>query len=178
MLLFRHGATGPDSDRSDAISGRVPISATAEERQEAYFDCDRQRNLSDEGRASLRIIAAAIRRIGILIGEVYASPMCRTRETAWILAGQVTASDALIASDDKDRRRLAGTVPLDGRNRILVSHGHIVLSIVPNPKRTDERGYLVRGHAHVLEPDGGGEFRILAELGPDDWMRMAEIAAH
>ena len=28
----------------------------------------------------------------------------------------------------------------------------------------------------VLEPLGDGEFRILAQLGPDDWMRLAELA--
>jgi hypothetical protein len=55
----------------------------------------------------------------------------------------------------------------------LVSHGYVVSSIVPRPERPDERGQLVRGHAHVLEPLGYGKFRILAKLGPDDWTRLA-----
>ena len=169
VLLFRHGKTGPDSDRSDAVSGRYALDGSAKERQAAYFDCDRQRNLSDEGRAELRQVAEAMREIGLVIGKVLSSPMCRTRETAWLLVGQVTPADALIGPDNEERQRLASTVSLDSSNRVLVSHGYVVGSIVP---RLDERGQLVRGHTLVLEPLGGGEFRILAELGPDDWTRL------
>ena len=176
VLLFRHGATGPDPDRPDAVSGRNPYPGTPEEQQAAYLDCERQRNLSDKGRADLRRIAKAIREIGVLIGDVYASPMCRTRETAWIIAGEATASDALLSPDKKERLQLASTVPIDGRNRLLVSHGHIVLSIVPNPKTTDERGYVPRGSAHVLEPLGHGRYSVLSELRPDDWVRLAGLA--
>ena len=80
VLLFRHGATGPNPDRPDAVSGRNPYEGTPEEQQAAYLDCERQRNLSDKGRADMRKIAKAIRQIGVLIGDVYASPMCRTRD--------------------------------------------------------------------------------------------------
>ncbi len=176
VLLFRHGATGPDPDRPDAVSGRNPYEGTLEEQQAAYLDCERQRNLSDEGRADMRKIAKAIRQIGVLIGDVYASPMCRTRETAWIIAGEVTTSDALLSPDKDDRLQLASSVPVDGRNRVLVSHGHIVFSLVPNPLSVTERGYVPRGFAHILKPLGDGKFNVLAELGPDDWVRLAELA--
>ena len=176
VLLFRHGKTGPDSERPDAVSGRYALEGSTKERQVAYYDCDRQRNLSEEGRAELRQVAEAMREIGLVIGKVLSSPMCRTRETAWLLVGQVTLADVLIGPDNEERQHLASTVSLDSSNRVLVSHGYVVGSIVPRPDRPDERGQLVRGHAHVLEPLGGGEFRILAELGPDDWMRLAEVA--
>jgi hypothetical protein len=176
VLLFRHGATGPDPDRPDAVSGRNPFEGTPQEQQAAYLNCERQRNLSDKGRADLRRIAKAIRQIGVLIGDVYASPMCRTRETAWIIAGEVTASDALLSPDKVDRLQLASTATAEGRNRVLVSHGHIVFSLVPNPESVTERGYVPRGFAHVLEPRGDGDFNVLAELGPDDWLRLAEFA--
>ena len=175
VLVFRHGETGPDSERPDAVSGRYALEGSTKERQAAYFDCDRQRNLSEEGRAELRQVAEAMREIGLVIGKVLSSPMCRTRETAWLLVGQVTAADALIGPDNAERQRVASTVPVDGSNRVLVSHGYVVSSIVPQSERPDERGQLVRGHAHVLEPLGDGEFRKLAELGPDDWMRLAAI---
>jgi phosphohistidine phosphatase SixA len=175
VLVFRHGETGPDSEQPDAISGRYALEGSTKERQAAYLDCDRQRNLSDEGRANLQKVAEAIRVIGPVIEEVFSSPMCRTRESAWLLAGQVTAADALIGPDNEKRQRLVSSVPVDGGNRILVSHGYVVSSIVPNPDEPDERGQIVRGHAHVLEPLGDGEFRILAELGPDDWTRLAGL---
>ncbi len=173
VLQFRHGKTGPDSDRPDAVSGRYSLDGSAKERQTAYFDCDRQRNLSDEGRAELRQVAEAMREIGLAIGKVLSSPMCRTRETVWLLVGQVAPADALIGPDNEERQHLASTVSLDSSNRVLVSHGHVVGSIVSRPDRPDERGQLVRGHAHVLEPLGDGKFRILAELGRDDWTRLA-----
>ena len=47
VLVFRHGKTGPDSDRPDAISGRQSYAGSITERQAAYRDCNRQRNLSD-----------------------------------------------------------------------------------------------------------------------------------
>ena len=175
MLVFRHGQTGPDSERPDAVSGRDSHAGTTKERHAAYFDCDRQRNLSNAGRADLVKIANAMRSIGLIVSEVFSSPMCRTRETAWLLVGQVTPTDALIGPDNDVRQRLASAVPVDGSNRVLVSHGYIVKSIVPNPQWPDERGQISRGHAHVLDPLGDGDFIVLADLGPADWMRLAEL---
>ena len=176
VLVFRHGETGPDSERPDAVSGRNSYAGTTKERHAAYFDCDRQRNLSDAGRASLVKTANAMRSIGLIVSEVFSSPMCRTRETAWLLAGQVTSTDALIGSDNEQRQRLASTIPVDGSNRLLVSHGYIVKNVVPNPQWPDERGQIARGHAHVLDPLGDGDFIVLADLGPADWRRLAELA--
>ncbi len=175
VLLFRHGETGPDSERPDAVSGRDSHAGTTKERHAAYFDCDRQRNLSNAGRADLVKIANAMRSIGLIVSEVFSSPMCRTRETAWLLAGQVTPTDALIGPDNEERQRVASAVPVDGSNRVLVSHGYVIKSIVPNPQWPDERGQISRGHAHVLDPLGDGDFIVLADLGPADWMRLAEL---
>jgi len=68
------------------------------------------------------------------------------------------------------------TIPADGSNRVLVAHGYIVKSIVPNPERPDERGQVAHGSAHVLDPPGGGQFSVLAELAPGDWRRLAKLA--
>jgi broad specificity phosphatase PhoE len=176
VLVFRHGQTGPNSERSDAVSGRKSHFGTALEKHVAYFDCERQRNLSDAGRAELRRIGDAMRGIGFVVGEVYASPMCRTRETAWLLVGQVMARDALIGPDNEARRRLVTTEPVDGRNRLLVTHGYVVGSMVLNIDNLARDRQLPRGHAYVLEPLDGGTFRELAILGPDDWTRLADLA--
>ena len=76
--------------------------------------------------------------------------------------------------NNDERQRLISTAPAEGSNRILVSHGYVVGSIVPNPQWPDERGQIARGHAHVLDPLGDGDFIVLADLGPDDWMRLAD----
>ena len=60
-----------------------------------FEDCAHQRNLTDGGRADARAIGAAIRSLGIPIGEVLASPFCRTRETAELIFGRATVSPAV-----------------------------------------------------------------------------------
>ena len=146
VIVFRHGNTGSDSDRADA------------------------------GRGELRKIADSIRKIGILIGEVFASPMCRTRETAWLLVGQVASSDALIGPENDIRNHLLTTIPADGTNRVLVSHGYVVRSIVSDLEGAAANEFVPRGYGFVLEPYGSGNFEVLARLGPDDWVRVASLA--
>lgn len=172
VFLFRHGATGPDSDRPDAISGRKSLEGSPAERQAAYFDCERQRLLSDKGREGLRQAAKAMRSTGLPVGEVFASPMCRTRETAWLLVGQVRSSDALIGPPNAERERLVTTIPADGSNRILVTHSYVIASILSTPENLVDGEFVPRGSCVVLEPSGDGEFRILAMLDPDDWARL------
>jgi hypothetical protein len=176
VLLFRHGNTGPNPERPDAVTGLIPIDGSDREREAAYYDCERQRNLSDTGRAELRTVAAALGEIGLVIGGVFASPMCRTRESAWLLAGRVVPSDGLIGNDEKSRQRLLTNKPGTGRSRILVTHGYVLSDIVPNPGSPDQRGQLPRSHAYVLEPAGSDEFKLLGQLGPEDWVRLAELA--
>jgi hypothetical protein len=175
VIVFRHGATGPDSNHPDPISGRKSYPGSLQERQAGYFDCARQRVLSEKGRDDMRLIAAAIREIGMVIGEVIASPMCRTRESAWLLVGQVKAEDALIGPGSVARDRLATTVPAAGRNRILVSHSYVVAGIISTPDNTFDGEFVPRGHCLVLAPDGNGGFDFLAKLGPDDWTRLAAL---
>lgn len=176
VILFRHGATGPDPDRPDAVSGRQVYPGSPHERQAAYLDCDRQRVLSEKGREDLRQIAIAIRKIGLPVSDAFASPLCRTRETAWLLAGQVRSSDALIGPLSEERNRLVTTVPGDGGNRILVSHSYVISSIISTPERPVDGEFVPRGSCLVLAPDADGQFRILAKLGPDDWTRLAQLA--
>jgi hypothetical protein len=175
VIVFRHGATGPDSDHPDPISGRKSYPGSLQERQAGYFDCERQRILSEKGRDDMRQIAAAIREIGMVIGAVVASPMCRTRESAWLLVGQVKPEDALIGPENDERDRLATTVPAVGSNRILVSHSYVVAGIISTPDQTIDGEFVSRGHCLVLDPDGKGGFDFLAKLGPDDWTRLAAL---
>ncbi len=176
VIVFRHGKTGENPDDPNLVSPGSTFSS-AKERQAAYFDCARQRNLSAEGRVELREAAMAIRRVGLVISEVFASPLCRTRETAWLLFGQVTPNEVLVGPENPERQALAGAIPSDGGNRVLVTHGGIVRSIVSPPDNpTDAEELTPEGYGFVLEPHGNGEYQILARLGPDDWSRLADLA--
>lgn len=74
VLVFRHAITEPKTDRVESVR-----------------TCATQRRLTDEGRAQARAIGRDVRALGIPIGEVRASPFCRTRETARLAFGRVPA---------------------------------------------------------------------------------------
>ena len=178
VIVFRHGKT--HRDQTDGVGAARLADSPPLERQTAFLDCSQQRVLTDEGRAELREVAAAIQGIGFVVSDVQASPMCRTRETAWLAFGRVTPNDVLVTPRAlAERRELAGTIPAPGTNRVLVSHSQLVASIVwypANPAMAGEIG-LPEGYAFVIEPQGDSRYRFLARLGPEDWARLVQKAA-
>ena len=79
VLYMRHAST--DFSRNDAA-------------MTSYEDCATQRNLTDQGRAEARAVGAHVRRLRIPIGDVLASPFCRTMETARLAFGKAQATPA------------------------------------------------------------------------------------
>src|SRR5438067_4173639 len=77
VIYFRHTST--DFGQND-------------EAMTSYDDCSKQRNLTEQGRAEARAIGVAIARLQIPIGDVLASPFCRTVETARLIFGRATPS--------------------------------------------------------------------------------------
>ncbi len=174
VVIFRHGKT--HRDQTDELRPSAAQNMSPAERQAMFMDCSRQRTLRDEGREELQKIAAAIHAIGFVVNNVQASPMCRTRETAWLAFGQVTPNIALVTPQAlAERRSLAGTIPPEGTTQVIVSHSGIVASLVwypNNPANPAEIG-LPEGNAFVVEPLGDSHYRFLARLGPEDWERLA-----
>lgn len=166
-LYFRHVAT--DWSQQDRVTKAAD-----------WTDCDptRMRQLSDSGRDTARAIGAAIRRLGIPVGEVLASPYCRTVETAKLMdIGAVRTStdvinmrvaayfggkQAVIAS----ARRLLSTPPAAGSNRVIVAHGNVARDSTPV--------YPGEGEGVVFEPLGNGGFGVVGRLKPADWGRLAQ----
>jgi phosphohistidine phosphatase SixA len=102
-------------------------------RQELLKSCTFQRNLTEAGREQARTIGRGVRALKIPIGEVRASPMCRTRDTARLAFGRVTndrdlLSPGVIGTEADDRRRAAALEemvkrpPPAGENTVLVTH--------------------------------------------------------
>ena len=167
-IYFRHVAT--DWSQSDRVN-----------RADDWLSCDaaRMRQLSDEGRADARRIGDAMRRLAIPVGEVLASPYCRTMETARLMdLGPVRASTdvmnlraasffggrgAIVAN----ARRLLATPPAAGSNRVIVAHGNVAREATPV--------YPAEGEGLVFRPNGGG-FELVGRVTPDAWARLLRSA--
>jgi phosphohistidine phosphatase SixA len=161
ILYFRHAAT--DFSQND-------------ERMKSYEDCANQRNLIERGRSDARAAAAAIRRLGIPVERVLASPFCRTVETAQLLFGRAEKMQEVrggpSAPADAERyaalRRILATPISAGANLAVVSHGNPFYSVAGPP-------YLVEGEAAVIRPLGA-DFQIIARIRVDRWDALAGAA--
>jgi hypothetical protein len=158
VIYFRHTST--DFSQNDAGMA-------------SYDDCARQRNLTDAGRAEARDIGAAIARLRIPVGEVLASPYCRTMETARLMFGRATPATSVRGgpvSADADRyldlRTLFARGAPAGTNMAVASHGNPFYAVAGPP-------YLAEGEAAIVAPGGANGFTVVSRLRKDQWSALA-----
>jgi hypothetical protein len=145
---------------ADRQSGpREPFSAATP--LAAFDDCGKQRNLSPEGRGEAVRIGQAFQSIGVPIGEVYALPLCRTRETAQLAFGRATLETQLY--DARFVGSLLAQQPASGTNTVLVD--------TEDQVRVLAGVELQPGEAAIFRPDGKGGFRYDGMLDQDDLIR-------
>ena len=158
-LYFRHTAT--DFSQGDAA-------------MKGYGECALQRNLSEEGRRSAREIGDWVRKLGLPVGEVIASPFCRTMETGRLMFGRAEPSTVVrgyegTSSASADYAKLVALLaspPAEpGTLRMITSHGNPFRAIAGPP-------HLGEGEAAVLKPMGR-EFAVVARIRPGDWAALA-----
>lgn len=155
VLYLRHAST--DFSQNDS-------------RMTSYEDCSTQRNLTDKGRAEARALGAHVKRLGIPIGRVYASPFCRTMETARLAFGEPQPTDEARGGpsrpDDPARydalRKLLSTPPAPGRNNVISSHGNPFYAVFPP-------SYLAEGEMAVVQADSSGTPHIVGRIRLEDW---------
>lgn len=147
-----------------------------------WTSCDpaKMRQLSDEGRETARRAGAAIRRLGIPVGRVLSSEYCRSAETARLLElGTVeTTRDVmnmraaeLMGGREAVVRRAQAVFrrpPPDGSNTVVVGHGNLMRAATG--AYAGEAGCGI----YVRKPGSERGFELVAELTPEDWMRLAE----
>jgi len=158
VIYFRHAAT--DFGENDA-------------NMTDYADCKNQRNLTDEGRKDARAIGAGIKRLGLPIGDVLASPFCRTMETATLIFGRAVATPAVLggpAAAPPQRyaplKELLSASPPSGVDLAVVGHGNPFKAITNVP-------YLAEGEAAVIRPLGAAGFHLVARIPKDGWDALA-----
>jgi len=166
-LNFRHEAT--DWSQQDVVR-----------QKDDWLSCDgtRIRQLSEEGRQRAKSTGEAMRRLGIPVGEVLASPYCRAMETARHMGlGAVQASNdvinlrvaeyfggrqAVIAT----ARRLLALTTDPGSNRVIVAHGNVAQAATPV--------YPGEGEMVIFKPDGEGAFTFVGRLSPDRLVGLSQ----
>jgi broad specificity phosphatase PhoE len=167
VIVFRHGAT--DESQKDVY----PFN---------FEDMKAQRQLSDKGRDAARQIGAAIKKLGIPVGEVYSSRLNRAFETGKLLTDKnVKPIDALTDSSagstsgmanptganakaGQALRELVNTAPKDGTDTLLVTHKTNI---------TDAFGKdlsdVQEAEALVYKSSGSGSSALVARIKPADW---------
>jgi len=136
----------------------------------SFEDCANQRPLTDKGRDEARAIAANLKRLGIPVDRVYASPMCRTMETAMLAFGKAEKTPAArggpLKSDDPKRydglKKLLSTPPAPGRNNAIASHGNPFHAVFGPP-------YLAEGEIAAVRPGGSAGFEVAGRIRLADW---------
>jgi hypothetical protein len=133
-------------------------------------DCSTQRNIREVGLHDARTIGNAFRTLQIPVSTIYASEICRAKETAGIAFGRVDAVVPALNLCCIDGRPLTAEqrnayiehsltlIPPPGTNTVIVAHG---VGIV-----TD----LGQGEAAIYKPDGRGGAVRVARVMPDEWM--------
>lgn len=162
VLYMRHAST--DFGQNDS-------------KMTSYEDCANQRNLTDKGRQEAREIGAHVKRLRIPVGEVLASPFCRTMETARLAFGKARAIDEARGGparpDDPTRydplRKLLSAAVPKGENRVISSHGNPFHALAGPP-------YLAEGEMAVVRPEGGMRFTVVARIRPEDWSGLRDAA--
>ena len=158
VIYFRHAATDFGANDIDMTD---------------YADCAHQRNLTDAGRDDARAIGAAVRRLALPIGDVLASPVCRTMETARLIFGRAVATPAVLGGPAaappqkyEGLRRLLSEPPPSGVDLAVVGHGNPFKAITNVP-------YLAEGEAAILRPLGAAGFHLVARIPKDGWNALA-----
>ena len=155
VLYMRHASTDFSQDDS---------------RMTSFEDCATQRNLTDKGRNEARALGAQDKRLRIPIGTIYASPFCRTIETARLAFGEPRrtseARGGPARPDDPARydplRKLLATAPAAGRNNVISSHGNPFQALFGSP-------YLAEGEIAVVDPQ---TTRIVGRIRLEDWAAL------
>ena len=158
ILYLRHTPT--DNTRADRLTGLD------------LDDCATQRPLSGEGRRMAVAIGEAMRLAAIPIGDIHASPMCRTRDTAQAaFPGRAIRFDPLLiytanlTSAEKTpvlarTRELLSQPVAAGTNRLIVGH---------SPNLMDIMGYFPQeGTVVVFRPLDDG-FAYVASIPAGLW---------
>jgi phosphohistidine phosphatase SixA len=171
VIVFRHGAT--DDSQKDVYPFK-------------FDDMSAQRQLSEKGRDLARELGAALKKLGVPIGEVYTSRLNRAVESGKLLGGkdvspvdELTDSGAGSASamanpDGKNAkagravRDLVNAAPKPGVNNLAVTHKTNVADAFGK-----EVSDIREGEALVYKTSSSGPAALVARVQANEWIAHA-----
>ena len=162
VIYIRHASTEKDyADQVTAVMG----------------NCSTQRTLSEAGWKEAKRIGEAFRVYDIPVAEVISSQYCRAWQTADLAFGRYVKNGALNfpkAEDYTDAQvadmkarlmPMLTATPPRGQNTVIVGHDDLfeaTTGIYPAPQ----------GMAYVVKPDGNGGFELIANMLPNEWIKL------
>ena len=160
IIFFRHAMT--DHSVKDSESADLG-------------NCDKQRNLSDEGRQQAKNIGHSFQELGIPVGDVITSQYCRCIDTANIAFHKSVASTDVTSiqgvSPEERQRRIANlrvllnTAPSDKTNTIVVAHKWMF---------KEAAGHVLdEGEAAIFKPNKSGMAQLIRRVKSNDWMALS-----
>jgi phosphohistidine phosphatase SixA len=171
VIVFRHGAT--DDSQKDVYPFK-------------FDDMSAQRQLSDKGRTMARDLGSALAKLGVPVGEVYASRLNRAVETGKLIGGkdvspvdELTDSGAGSASamanpDGKNAkagravRDLVSAPPKAGANNLAVTHKTNVTDAFGK-----EFADIREGEALVYKTSASGPAAFVTRVQASEWIALA-----
>ena len=161
VIVFRHAATNLDQADTDPLHDE---------------NVDKQRQLSDQGRADAKRVGEAFRAAGIPIGKSYSSRFYRAVETAQLIGGKAPQATldltegGLVVSPNENTRRaqafraMVAKAPDRGTNTLIVSHRPNILDVFGK-----DWFEVKEGEASIFTVDGSGGYTLIARVPINQW---------
>lgn len=153
-----------------ASSPRTPPAAG----EEVAGNTARERQLDARGRQTARAMGESLRRLGLPIGAVLASPAWRAQETAQEARlprptlvqelGDGGQSMSAAGSAQTNWLRQQVTRPVPNGNTVVISHFPNLQGAFP-----EYAADLADGEAMIFRPGSGGEVAFLGRVRIEDW---------
>lgn len=132
----------------------------------------RERQLDAAGRRDATAMGAALKRLGIPVGEVLSSPTYRALETARLIdAGMARPVEQLgnagmAAASEAGASWLRGEVArkTTGGNRLLITHGPNISAAFPQ-----HAGGMTEGEALIFDPRGANGPVMIQRMRIEEW---------
>jgi phosphohistidine phosphatase SixA len=171
VIVLRHFAT--DESQKDVYPFR-------------FDDMTAQRQLSEKGRETAREVGAAIKKLGVPIGEIYTSKLNRAVETGRLMTGEdvsplealsdsgAGSASAMANPEGKNAkagqalRDLVAAPPKAGANNLVITHKTNIADAFGRDL-SDVR----EGEALIYKPSPSGPSVLITRVQASEWIAQA-----